>query len=330
MCHRGVTGIRKANRCAVALTTRFAPSPTGLLHLGHAASAHAAWRRAREAGGRFLLRIEDIDSERCRPTYAAAILDDLAWLGLHWDGPVLRQSARLPLYRACLDGLRARGLLYPCFCSRAEIRASAAAPHAADGVPSYPGTCRALGSGERQARLAGGAPHAWRLDMARAVTGMPALRFVEEGEGEVLARPEQFGDVVLGRRDAPASYHLCVTYDDAAQGVTLVTRGADLLTATHLHRLLQHLMGWPTPVYTHHALLVDADGRRLSKRDGNGQVRALRERGLSPADILARCAVTGSTSRGHLTKAIHRSADAAAAELRNRKPCVSIIREAKS
>ncbi len=252
------------------------------------ASAHTAWCRAREACGRFLLRIEDIDRDRCRPCYTAAILDDLAWLGLHWDGAVLHQSERLQHYRGCLDGLRARGLLYPCFCSRAEIRASAAAPHASDGLAVYPGTCRALGSAARAAALASGAPHAWRLDMARALDGAPALTFVEESEGEVLARPAQFGDVVLARRDAPASYHLCVTFDDAAQGVTLVTRGEDLKPATHLHRLLQHLMGWPTPRYAHHPLVTDASGRRLSKRDGALTIAALRQDGSIPADILSR------------------------------------------
>ena len=269
--------------------TRFAPSPNGLLHLGHAASAHGAWRRARESGGRFLLRLEDIDAERCRPDYAAAILEDLAWLGLDWDGPVMRQSGRFPFYQACLDELRGRGLLYPCFCSRAEIRASASAPHADDGTPVYPGTCRRLGSRERETRMASGAPHAWRLDMGRAMAGVPALLFVEECEGEFLARPEQFGDVLLGRRDAPASYHLCATYDDAAQGVTLVTRGEDLRQATHLHRLLQHLMDWPTPIYAHHALVTDGEGRRLSKRHGAVSLATCRQSGLAPADVFDCC-----------------------------------------
>ncbi len=269
-----------------SVVTRFAPSPTGYLHLGHAAAARVAWRRAREAGGRFLLRIEDIDPERCRPEYTAAILEDLRWLGLDWDGEVLLQSARLGLYRTCLDSLAARGLLYPCFCSRAEIRASAAAPHGPDGGPLYPGTCRPLGSAERAARIAAGAPHAWRLDMARALHGAPKLRFVEEARGEVQARPEAFGDVVLARRDAPASYHLCVTLDDAAQGVTLVTRGADLEPATHLHRLLQHLMGWTVPRYAHHALLTDASGQRLSKRGGATTIRQLRAEGRPALDIL--------------------------------------------
>jgi glutamyl-Q tRNA(Asp) synthetase len=273
------------------VVTRFAPSPTGWLHLGHAFSAWTAWRAARASGGKFLLRLEDIDPDRCRRDYADAIEEDLSWLGLSWDGPVLRQSDRLALYRACLDRLAARALVYPCFCSRADIRrevaASASAPHAPDGAPLYPGTCRGLAEEARAARMAAGAPHAWRLDMGRALAASPALVFTECGEGDLRAEPGMFGDVVLGRRDAPASYHLCVTHDDAAQGVTLVTRGDDLKPATHLHRLLQQLMGWPAPVYAHHALLRTAEGQRLSKRDGAKSLRALREAGLAPASILA-------------------------------------------
>jgi glutamyl-Q tRNA(Asp) synthetase len=272
------------------IITRFAPSPTGLLHLGHAFSAWTAWRRARERGGRFLLRIEDIDPERCRPEYTEAIFEDLAWLGIDWDGEVLHQSQRLPLYQACLKNLAARSLAYPCFCSRADIKrevaASASAPHGPDGAPLYPGTCRRLSADERAARLASGAPHAWRLDIARAVHGAGPLFFVEEGTGQVAARPDLFGDIILARRDAPASYHLCVTHDDAAQGVTLVTRGEDLRDATHVHRLLQHLMGWPVPVYAHHALVRNAEGRRLAKRDGVANLREMRKAGRQAADIL--------------------------------------------
>ena len=270
-----------------AVTTRFAPSPTGYLHLGHAYAAHMAWSRARQSGGRFLLRIEDIDPERCRPDYTAAILEDLRWLGLDWDGEALQQSGRLALYRTCLNTLGSHGLLYPCFCSRAEIRAAASAPHMPDGGPVYPGTCRELSETERARRMAAGAPHAWRLDMARALTGLPPLTFIEEGEGEVRANPEPFGDVVLARRDIPASYHLCVTYDDAAQGVTLVTRATDLKAATHVHRLLQHLMGWPVPNYAHHGLRTDDAGQRFAKRAGNGILRTHRQAGLSAAQILA-------------------------------------------
>jgi glutamyl-Q tRNA(Asp) synthetase len=275
-------------------TTRFAPSPTGLLHVGHAHAAILAWRRARREGGRFLLRLEDIDATRRRPEFAAAILEDLAWLGLDWDGPVRAQSEHLGEYRAVLDDLAARGLLYPCFCSRAdiarEIAASAGAPHGPDG-PLYPGTCRALDAATRAARIARGQPYALRLDMARAVARTPPdLTFHDDSEGTVAANPARFGDVVLGRKESPASYHLCATHDDAAQGVTLVTRARDLLPATHLHRLLQALLGWPTPRYAHHALLTGADGQRLSKRAGARPLRAWREEGADPAALRDRIA----------------------------------------
>jgi glutamyl-Q tRNA(Asp) synthetase len=272
------------------IVTRFAPSPTGLLHLGHAHSALAGWRRARAAGGRFLLRIEDIDPGRCRPQFTAAILEDLAWLGLDWDGEVRIQSRHLPDYRTALDSLSARGLLYPCFCTRAdiarEVAASAAAPHGPDGA-LYPGTCRRLSADERAARLAAGEPHALRLDMARALALVPPLSFAEEGQGRLRCDPARFGDAVLARKDAPASYHLCVTHDDAVQGVTLVTRGEDLKPATDLHRLLQALMGWPEPAYAHHALLTDASGRRLAKRDRAATLRDLRDAGTPPAEARA-------------------------------------------
>ncbi|HEY4043915.1 MAG TPA: tRNA glutamyl-Q(34) synthetase GluQRS, partial [Rhodopila sp.] len=233
------------------VTTRFAPSPTGYLHLGHAFSALIAWKRARSARGRFLLRLEDIDPDRCRPEYAPAIQEDLAWLGLDWDGPVREQSHYLSEYRAALDDLSGRGLLYPCFCTRAdiarEIAASTAAPHGPDGAPLYPGTCRRRSPAERAERIDRGERFALRLDVQAAYRR--GLSYTEEGEGRIACRPERFGDVVLARKDAPASYHLCVTQDDALQGVTLVTRGLDLRPATDLHRLLQDLMGWPEPVY---------------------------------------------------------------------------------
>ncbi len=276
------------------LTTRFAPSPTGLLHLGHAYAALVAWRRARSVGGRFLLRLEDIDTARCRPEFAAGVLADLAWLGLDWDGPVRVQSEHVPEYRTTLDRLAARGLTYPCFCSRSdilrEIAASASAPHAPDGSLRYPGTCRTLTRSERHDRAAAGQPYAIRLHMSRALEDVSStpLTVMEEAQGLIACRPDLFGDVVLGRRDAPCSYHVCVTHDDAEQGVTLVTRGRDLLAATSLHRLLQALLGWPTPAYAHHRLLSDAAGRRLSKRDGAATLRALREAGVSPADARAR------------------------------------------
>jgi glutamyl-Q tRNA(Asp) synthetase len=276
---------------ASSIVTRFAPSPTGFLHLGHAMSALFAWRRAREAGGRFLLRLEDIDATRCRPDYAAAILEDLAWLGLDWDGAVRVQSAHMAEYRAVLEALSARGLLYPCFCTRAaiarEIAAIGHAPHGADG-PLYPGTCRRLSADERERRIARGEPHALRLDTGAAMAAVGPLTAQEEGEGRFTVDPVSlFGDVVLARKDMPASYHLCVTHDDAVQGVTLVTRGLDLRPATHLHRLLQALMGWSVPRWRHHALLTGPDGKRLAKRDGAASLRALRAAGRRPGEVRA-------------------------------------------
>jgi glutamyl-Q tRNA(Asp) synthetase len=270
-------------------TTRFAPSPTGFLHVGHAFAALLAWRRAREASGSFILRLEDIDTTRCRPEFAAAILEDLRWLGLDWDGPVRVQSEHFSEYRAVLDALASRKLLYPCFCTRTdiarEIAGAASAPHGPDG-PLYPGTCRRFSDADRAARIAAGIPYALRLDVAAAIAAAPApLTFAEEGEGVVRCDPQKFGDVVLGRKDVPASYHLCVTHDDAAQGVTLVTRGADLRPATHLHRLIQSLMGWPAPRYAHHRLLTDASGRRLAKRDAAATLRDMRARGVTAAEV---------------------------------------------
>jgi glutamyl-Q tRNA(Asp) synthetase len=275
----------------MTIVTRFAPSPTGYLHVGHAYSALLAWRRARLAGGRFFLRLEDIDPVRCRPEFANAISEDLAWLGLDWDGPIRVQSQHLSDYAAVLDSLRARGLIYPCFCSRADIQRQviAAAPHGPDGAPMYPGTCRGLTVTERTARA--DQPHALRLDMNRAL--IQGLTFEEEGEGSIAANAARFGDVVLARKDTPTSYHLCVTHDDARQGVTLVTRGQDLQQATHFHRLLQALMGWPTPVYAHHRLLIDATGRRLAKRDRAVTLRALRAAGVT-ADVIRDKLLSGS------------------------------------
>lgn len=274
----------------MTIITRFAPSPTGYLHLGHAYAALIAWRRAREAGGRFLLRLEDIDPGRCRPEYAAAIQEDLGWLGLDWDGDVRAQSQHYAEYAETLHRLADRSLLYPCFCTRAdilrEIELAPHAPHAPDGSPAYPGTCRALDPDERQARIAAGERFALRLDVARARASVAEpLFFDEESEGRIACRPEQFGDIVLARKDAPASYHLCVTHDDAVQEVTLVTRGEDLKFATHVHRLLQALLDLPAPRYAHHALLSDASGRRLAKRDRAVTLRELRTRGLSPATV---------------------------------------------
>jgi glutamyl-Q tRNA(Asp) synthetase len=286
----------------MSIITRFAPSPTGYLHAGHAYSALLAWRRARAAGGRFLLRLEDIDPVRCRPEFATAVLEDLTWLGLDWDASVRVQSEHLADYAAVLDSLRARGLIYPCFCSRADIQRQviAAAPHGPDGGPVYSGTCRGLSEAERSARSC--QPHALRLDMARAL--IPGLTFEEEGEGTIVADPARFGDVVLARKDTPTSYHLCVTHDDALQGVTLVTRGEDLKPATHLHRLLQALMGWPTPVYAHHRLLTDASGRRLAKRDRAVTLRALRAAGV-PAGEVRQHLLSGATADTETWLALH-------------------------
>ncbi len=267
----------------MSTVTRFAPSPTGRLHLGHAAAALFAHQRARADDGRFLLRLEDIDPARCRPEHAAAILGDLAWLGLSWDGPVRLQSEHLPEYRAVLDALARCGLLYPCFCTRSDIARAANAPHGPEGVV-YPGTCRRLSAQDRARRLAGGDPHALRLDIARALAVTGPLSFVESGL-RTPCDPRRFGDVVLARRDAPASYHLCVTHDDAAQGVTLITRGEDLRDATAIHRLLQSLMGWPEPAYAHYAMLTDATGRRLAKRDGAATLATLRAGGADPAAV---------------------------------------------
>ena len=273
----------------MSFVTRFAPSPTGYLHLGHAYSALIGWRAARQAGGRFLLRLEDIDRTRCRPEFAAAIPEDLAWLGLDWDGPVRVQSEHFADYRAALDRLTAAGLLYPCFCTRAAIQAevarAAAAPHGPDG-PLYPGTCRALGAAERARRVASGESFALRLDMGAAVARAGALSWEDALRGRIEAEPARFGDVVLARKDTPASYHLAVTVDDALQGVTLVTRGEDLLAATHIHRLLQALLDLPVPRWHHHKLLADARGRRYAKRDRAATLRALREAGHDARSII--------------------------------------------
>jgi glutamyl-Q tRNA(Asp) synthetase len=270
--------------------TRFAPSPTGYLHLGHAYSALLAWRRAREVGGRFLVRLEDIDATRCRAEFADAALADLAWLGIDWDGAVRRQSAHFADYRAALDRLAARGLVYPCFCTRAAIQAEIAragsAPHGPEG-PLYPGTCRGRDGDERRARIAAGDAFALRLDVGRAFAGVGELDWIDEQAETVRADPASHGDVVLARKEVPTSYHLAVTVDDALQGVTLVTRGEDLFTATHIHRLLQALLGLPVPRYHHHKLLTDARGRRYAKRDRALTLRALREAGSSPAEVRA-------------------------------------------
>jgi glutamyl-Q tRNA(Asp) synthetase len=278
---------RSRGKSLIEVVSRFAPSPTGRLHLGHAYSAVLAHDYARTRGGTFLLRIEDIDRGRTREEFVTGIEEDLAWLGLSWDGPVVRQSGRLALYAAALDRLKAAGLVYPCFCTRsaiaAEIAASASAPHGPNG-PLYPGTCRRVSPGEQAARMT--EPHAWRLDAARSAAAAGPLVW-SDGEAEVRAEPEAFGDVVLAPKDAPVSYHLAVTLDDAAQGVSDVVRGRDLFAATHVHRLLQALLGLPTPRYHHHALLTDADGHRLAKRHGAPTLASLREGGADPRALVA-------------------------------------------
>jgi glutamyl-Q tRNA(Asp) synthetase len=271
------------------VVTRFAPSPTGRLHLGHAYSALLAHRFARERGGAFLLRIEDIDPARSRPEHVAGIVEDLSWLGLRRDGEILRQSERLPLYAEALDKLKALGVAYPCFGTRraiaAEVMARASAPHGPDG-PLYPGTCRTLSERERPVNAA----HAWRLDVAKAAALAGSLHW-DEGGAPITADLQAFGDVVLARKDAPTSYHLAVTVDDAAQGITDIVRGRDLFAATGVHRLLQALLGLPAPHYHHHALLAGADGLRLAKRSGAPTIAGLREAGADPkklaADLLA-------------------------------------------
>ena len=273
--------------------TRFAPSPTGYLHLGHAFAAVMAAR----AGTRFLLRIEDLDQGRAREEFVTAIFEDLSWLGLDWERPVLRQSARMAAYGAALAVLTDRGLTYPCFCTRKEIAQeiarAAEAPHhsnlAATGPdgPLYPGTCRHLSGEERRARIADGAPYALRLDAAKAAGQVGALSFREK-DRRIAVDPLMFGDLVLARKDVPAAYHLAVVVDDGFQGVSLVTRGEDLLPATHVQRLLQALLGLPEPAYAHHRLILDERGHKFSKRDQGVTLRALRQSGISPKEIFAR------------------------------------------
>ncbi|WP_197041992.1 tRNA glutamyl-Q(34) synthetase GluQRS [Sandarakinorhabdus oryzae] len=267
------------------LTTRFAPSPTGLLHRGHALSTLLAWRLARAAGGRFILRIEDIDTTRCRPEYEAAILEDLAWLGLDWDGPVWRQSARGPVYAEALDRLVAMGVAYPCFCTRADIAAAASAPHGPEAA-IYPGTCRHLAPDERARRLPQETP-AWRLDVAAALAITGPLAWHDSFAGLQAADPAAQGDFVVARRDIGTAYALAVVVDDAAQGVTDVVRGVDLFEATHGQRLLQALLGLPAPRYHHHKLVLGADGKRLAKRDRGETLAALRAAGTDPAVLRA-------------------------------------------
>jgi glutamyl-Q tRNA(Asp) synthetase len=279
------------------IVTRFAPSPTGFLHLGHAFAALTAHRAAERGEGRFLLRMEDIDTARCRPEYEQAIRDDLRWLGLAYEEPVRRQSEHFADYAAALKTLGERGLLYPCFCTRKEIAEeiarAAEAPHGPDG-PLYPGTCRRLSAEARSLRLGAGDSYALRLDVEKAIEIVgETLTFVEHGagpsgeSGEQIARPAVFGDVVLARKELPASYHLAVVVDDALQGVTLVTRGNDLFPATHVHRLLQACLGLEPPAYAHHRLILDEAGKKFSKRDRAVTLDHMRRSGTSPQSIKA-------------------------------------------
>jgi len=272
------------------IVTRFAPSPTGRLHLGHAFSAALGHQRARESGGRFLLRIEDLDQGRSRPEFVEGIFADLLWLGIDWDEPVLVQSERTAAYQKALDRLRERRLVYACFCTRADIAQSLTAPHG-DAATSYPGTCRALPDDpERRATT----PHCWRLNSAAALeqTGLPTWT---EADGTTYSSvASQIGDAILARKDAPASYHLSCVVDDAASGVNLVVRGADLRPSTPIQRLLQDLLGLPQPHYLHHPLVTHADGRRLAKRDLAPTLAAMRESGVDGRPLVARL------SRGEL------------------------------
>ena len=265
------------------VASRFAPSPTGRLHLGHAYSATLGHRAARDSGGKFLLRIEDLDPTRSRPEFVEGIYEDLGWLGLDWDEPVLVQSQRTDAYAEALDDLKARGLVYACFCTRADIAQSLTAPHG-DAATTYPGTCRGLPDDpERRATT----PHCWRLDSAKALelAGLPSWR---EADGrEFAATLDQIGDAILARKDAPASYHLSCVVDDAAAGVNLVVRGCDLRPSTPIQRLLQLLLGLPEPAYLHHKLVTHADGRRLAKRDLAPTLAAMREAGADGPALAA-------------------------------------------
>ena len=273
------------------VVTRFAPSPTGELHLGSAYSAWEGWHRAREAGGRFLVRIEDIDIRRCRREHEHSMLEDLRWLGFQWDGEIRRQSEHFADYGKVLDQLDQRDLIYPCFCSRAaierEVAASANAPHGPDG-PLYPGICRHLSPQERRERIAAGQKICMRLDSERAAQQAGPYHFCDETHGRIEGQPLLLGDFVIARKDTPTSYHLSVTVDDHLQGGTLVTRGDDVLPSTHVHVLLQQLLGYGTPQYAHHKLLRDRSGRRFAKRDRDLTIRAMREQGMTAQQVIER------------------------------------------
>lgn len=274
----------------MTVVSRFAPSPTGYLHLGHAYSAMFAHEQAQLANGKFLLRIEDIDQGRSRPGFEQQIFDDLGWLGLKWATPVRRQSEHFEDYKAALDELMSMGLVYPCFCTRkdiqAEIETADGAPHGPDG-PVYPGTCRNLTDEDRSRMINEGREHAYRLDIGKAIMSAGSLVWQDVVAGEITAVPERFGDIIIARKETPTSYHLAVTIDDHLQGVTLVTRGCDLFKATDIHRLLQQLLGLNVPRYHHHSLIVGSDGKRLAKRNHSVSIRKLRKDGATQDDIRA-------------------------------------------
>lgn len=269
-----------------SISTRFAPSPTGLLHLGHAYSALVAHDYAHQCGGAFRLRIDDIDRGRSRPAFRQAIDEDLRWLGLIPDGEIVVQSQRFPLYLAALDRLHDDGLTYPCFCTRADIAASATAPHGPEGT-LYPGTCRSLAPNDAANRIANGASYATRLNMKEAVRRSGPLCWFDGAGHRHDAQPEAHGDIILARRDSPTSYHLASSIDDAEMAISHVVRGADLLLATDIHRLLQALLGLPTPVYIHHDLVANAEGTRLAKRDDAASIASLRDAGIDPVALVA-------------------------------------------
>jgi glutamyl-Q tRNA(Asp) synthetase len=266
------------------VVTRFAPSPTGRLHLGHAMAAWVAHEFARRHGGKFLLRHEDIDATRVREEFYAGIETDLRWLGLHWDEAPLRQTGRIAAYDAALEKLSSLGVIYPCFCTRREIN-EIAAPQGPEG-PLYPGTCRALSNSQRQEKLAAGLPHSWRLDFAKAAQLTGPLAFTDLIYGHIDVDPQLLGDVVLARKDIGTAYHLAVVVDDAFQNISHVSRGEDLLPSTHVHRLLQSLLELPEPLYLHHPLVLDDSGKRLAKRHDSLALAAMRETGATPEKIL--------------------------------------------
>lgn len=276
----------------MSITFRFAPSPNGRLHLGHAYSALLNYRLAAQTGGRFLLRVEDIDTTRCAPEYTQQMLEDLRWLGVSWEEPVRVQSHHFGEYQQALAPLKTRGLVYPCFCSRTQIAAISTGADP-DGAPLYPGTCRALPRDQAESRIAKGEQHSWRLDMQAALAAAPGpyeyVRFALPAftQETVAAQPQLWGDVILARKETPTSYHLSVVSDDALQDITHIVRGADLEASTDLHVLLQKLLGLPTPLYHHHALLKSGEGEKLSKSKQSETLADLRAQGITPEDVIA-------------------------------------------